>query len=185
MQMIFDNRDFEEMTFKVHGVDNVHEVQSIKEISELDNMPQETILYLAYTYDSKSPVVRRSRDLEERKIRAAKLAGLDQPVALDDDQVVGAIHAMLRYQGSYEWSLITMNEETFYENQKRILSPVEDDKDKDEITALEKKEKLLQFCDQIHSRLKDYKRAFYMGDEKLAEKAERLRFSPEAIAKHV
>jgi len=184
-EMIFDKRDFQDMTFKVNGVKDVTKAEGVKDIDELKELPQETIKYLAYVYDSNSPVVKRSRDLNERKERAAKMAGVDGPVSLDDEKVVSAIHAMLRYQGSYEWSLITMNEETFYENLKRILSPVEDDKDKDEITALEKKEKLLGFCDEIHSRLKDYKRTFYMGDVELQEKSDRIRFSPEAIAKHV
>lgn len=177
------------MTFRISDYEDVFECPSIAAIPELKDLPQKTIQYLVYCYDSGSPIVKRSRDLQERKTKAATMAGIpekdwDGLMSLNDG-LVRAIVAMLKYQKSYEWSLIIMNEETFDEINRRVLVPVEDEKDKDEIGALEKKDKLLEIADRTYQRLRNYKASFYVGDSDLEQKAERIRFSPESIANHV
>lgn len=187
---VFTRAEEKDMTFKLSGVKDAKKCPQVMDIEALHALDSKIIKYLVYCYDANSPLVKRSRGLAERKAKAGEAAGLSEEEflfvsGLGSIALVEAIVAMLKYQMSNEWSLIVINEEAFEEIKKRVLVPVVDDKDKDEISALEKKDKLLQIADSMLQRIRQYKAVFYLGDKELEEAAEEIRFSPESIAKYV
>lgn len=152
------------------------------------------IRYVLALYDPKSPLVKTYPDWAARKVEAARISGydlvkdkktLEDLFTCNDDQILFAIHVYLRrFINDRLWGKIIANEETFWEYQMRLMTPVgKSEKDKDEMTAISVKSKLSEDLDKIGSRVDAYKKEFYLGDEALEQAVEQsFRFSPESIA---
>ena len=81
--------------------------------------------------------------------------------------------------------MIVSNEQTFYEYQQRLLEPVDAEKDKDLLQALQIKSKLMEDCNNINERLDGYYRKLFGEDENVSRSVvKRKRLTPEQIAAH-
>jgi hypothetical protein len=137
-------------------------------------------------------------ELPERKMRAAELAGfergksgsfrknvIDHLFNLENDQILDMVFDYLKHQNNHIWTEIQTTEQSLDEYTKLRLSPVSDDKDKDTLTAAEKKEKLRTFCNAMIKDLKDYYEEFFKDHDDVKESvaAEKKYFRVEDFAK--
>lgn len=160
------------------------------------------VRYILLMYDQNSPLRHHYPDLFKRKQFAADMAGFN----LDKEDVVGLFEfkvktddgyepdenlikvtmRYLKYQNNMVWVMIVSNEQAFFEYNKRVMMPVDGNRDKDILQAVEIKTKIMQSMDDIYQRLQKYNRDLTGGDDKLEEvltKKKRLR--PEEIAANV
>ena len=158
------------------------------------------VMYVVAMYDQQSPLRESFPDLEKRKDEAIRLSGFDRAntdvinsvktltVTSEDgmapfDELLDAISAYLIFQSNRLWTLIVTNEQSFYEYQRRIMAEIGGDADKDALSAVTLKTKLLEAMDDIHKRLERYYNELTGGDNNLAESiSKRKRISPESIA---
>lgn len=183
------------MFFPIHGnkdirrTKNVDLLVSFKHCKVDKKYWDQAKRYVIYLYDSGSPVRPKSTTLHEAKQFAAELAGfdlekdakfLDRVFKNQDDDVLDMIHDVLRSQKNRKWSIICTFEENFYEFQRRALEETADERDKDLLTALEKKGKLLDLMESLDQRLTRLTSEFYEEDEELEEAIRRRSSSPEA-----
>lgn len=148
------------------------------------------IRYIVLLYDKGSPLVRRFSNLDTRKREAATLAGFNpEDPALksykefQDQEFTDMVVEFLIYQNNYTWTMLVSNEQTFYEFQKTLLqesSMIRNDKDK--ISAIASKSKLMEESDKIVERINSYYSQVFVED-KVIESAKRVASSPEEIAK--
>lgn len=155
---------------------------------------ERNIRYVLALYDPKSPLLKSYPDWTARKNQAAQIAGFDlvkesktleQIFSCQDEFILFAIHVFLRkFVNDRLWGKIIANEETFWEYQMRLMTPVANvAKDKDEMNAISVKSKLSDDLDKIGLRVDAYKKEFYVGDESLEQASEQsFRFSPESMA---
>ena len=146
-------------------------------------------------YDVTSPLRQHYPDLSKRKEFAATLAGFD---LMKDDVVslfefrlndepyeplLDMITTYLKYQNNWVWSMIVSNEQAFYEYNRRVMMPVEGNRDKDILQAINIKTQIMVSQDDIYQRLQKYYRELSGGDDKLQEAiTTRKRLRPEQIA---
>lgn len=153
------------------------------------------IRYVVLMYDVSSPLRQHYPDLSKRKEFAASLAGFDlmkdDVVSLFEfrlneephEDLLAMITAYLKYQNNWVWSMIVSNEQAFYEYNQRVMMPVEGNRDKDILQAINIKTQIMESQDQIYQRLQRYYRELSGGDEKLQEAiTTRKRLRPEGIA---
>lgn len=161
--------------------------------------------YVILMYDISSPMRSMYPDLSKRKDFSASVAGYDldkEKVIVDQlksltvdavidgektvaphDVLLDAISAYLKYQNSRLWSMIITNEQSFYEYQRRIMAEIGGEVDKDALSAVTLKTKLLEAMDDIHRRLEKYYNELTGSDKNLEEViTKRRRISPESIA---
>jgi hypothetical protein len=137
---------------------------------------------LMYSQDSilnqKPPI-----DLPERKLKAAELAGfergssgsfrksiVDKLFNLKSNYVLDMVFDYLKHQNNHIWTEICTNEQELDEYTRRRLTPVSDEKDKDEMAALEKKDKFRASCKAIIKDLDEYYSRFFQDHEDVKEK---------------
>lgn len=154
--------------------------------------------YVLMMYDMKSPLREYYPELDKRKQFAASLAGYDldkdDVTALFDfkvksgdediayEELLDLIVKYLKYQNNYVWSMIVSNEQAFYEFNKRVMIPVEGQRDKDILQAVDIKNKLMDAQDVIVQRLQKYLRELTGEDEILEQSiTKRKRLRPENI----
>lgn len=163
------------------------------------------IRYVLLMYDQNSPLRKYYPDVNKRKDFAAAIAGYDadkdiskienlktltENVTTEDGQkivpyeeLLESISTYMTYQNSRLWTMIVTNEQSFYEYQRRIMAEVGGEADKDALSAITIKTKLLEAMDDIHKRLDRYYSELTGGDQDL-ETAIMLkkRLSPESKA---
>lgn len=99
-----------------------------------------------------------------------------------DEQMSEMIVGFLRFQNDLRYSMLESNRQTFYEYQQTLLSPVLMIRnDKDRITALAVKSKLMEDSDAIALRIEKYEQEVYV-DPKAIDHVRKRRSSPESIA---
>jgi|TARA_R110002049_G_scaffold3993_6_gene28987 hypothetical protein len=191
---IFNTEDFRKMIFnpfKVKG--SLHKkYPKMKMFSSFQSADDKMIAYVLYVYDQNTPMKEQFPDLKIRKEQSAILAGFDlvkDNEKLHDmffflsDQLKDMVDEFLRKQNNRIWSMIVSNEQTFFEYQKKLLSPVEGDRDKDILQALQIKSKIMDDLNTINDRLDAYYQKLYGEDQELLKtiKADK-RLTPEFIA---
>lgn len=154
------------------------------------NDKDKVIRYIVLMYDKNSPLPRRFSNLDLRKKEASSLAGFnpDDPnlkayKEFQDQEFTDMVVEFLILQNNYTWTMLVSNEQTFYEFQKTLLqesSMIRNDKDK--ISAIASKAKLMEESDKIVERINAYYKQVFT-EEKLIESAKRIASSPEEIAK--
>ena len=77
------------------------------------------------------------------------------------------VDEFLRKQNNRIWSMIVSNEQTFFEYQTKLLSPVEGERDKDILQALQIKSKIMDDLNTINDRLDSYYMKLYGEDQEL------------------
>jgi len=154
--------------------------------------------YVILMYDVSSPLRQHYPELGKRKEFAASIAGYDlmkdNVVSLFDFKVddepnevlLDIIIKYLKYQNNWVWSMIVSNEQAFYEYNRRVMMPVEGNKDKDILQAINIKTQIMSSQDEIYQRLQKYYRDLSGGDTNLEEAITiKKRLRPEEIAANV
>ena len=151
--------------------------------------------YVLLMYDINSPLRQHYPELGKRKEFAASIAGYDLikdsvlslfDFKIDDEphnDLLDVIMKYLKYQNNWVWSMIVSNEQAFYEYNRRVMMPVEGNKDKDILQAINIKTQIMTSQDEIYQRLQKYYRDLSGGDVDLEEAITiKKRLRPEEIA---
>lgn len=159
--------------------------------------------YVILMYDVNSPLKSHYPELMKRKEHAAAVAGYDlmkedvtplfefRTKTNDDEyepheELLNLTMRYLKYQNNMVWQMIVSNEEAFSEYSRRVMMPVDGNRDKDILQAVEIKTKIMQSMDDIYQRLQRYTKELSGGDDNLEEMiTKRKRVRPEEIAANV
>lgn len=98
------------------------------------------------------------------------------------DALIKSLSSFLAYQNSRLWAMIVTNEQAFYEYQEKVMSSVVLSDDKDALSAISIKTKLLEAMDAIHKRLDIYYSEFTGDDTNVQSAISKKRITSEAIA---
>jgi hypothetical protein len=156
---------------------------------------EKILKYILFLYDPKSPLIKDSRNIKTRKQEAARLAGFDLQKDTDfldslysfknKEAAAKTVLFLKEFIHNRTWSMIVSHEQTFYEYNERLMKPVEDDKEtkeKDIMSTIVLKSKLVQDLKDIHSTLKEYYKEMF-DDDDLRDKVVNTRISPETMAR--
>ena len=155
-----------------------------------DDAEDKLIKYVLYIYDVNTPLKEHFPDLKIRKEQAALLSGYDLKdetlnsiFFFTNSKVLSMVDEFLKKQNNRVWSMIVSNEQTFFEYQTKLLRPVDGDRDKDILQALQIKSKIMDDLNTINERLDSYYMKLYGEDETLLNKIKSdKRLTPEYIA---
>lgn len=188
------DKEYSRMEFDPTVKKNIQSVYpKLKEI--VGSGDDKMVRYVILMYDVSSPLRQHYPELGKRKEFAASIAGYDlmkdNVVSLFDfkideepnEELLDMIIKYLKYQNNWVWSMIVSNEQAFYEYNRRVMMPVEGNKDKDILQAINIKTQIMSSQDEIYQRLQKYYRDLSGGDDKLEEAiTTRKRLRPEEIA---
>jgi hypothetical protein len=196
---MIDAREYQSMEFNpMCKKDMMVEYPKLKEIMKGEGTDRE-VRYLILMYDANSPLKKHYPDLVKRKQFAASLAGYDMMIekmdtlfdfkgdmGIPDDRLLNLVISYLKYQNNWVWTMIVSNEQAFYEYNKRVMMPVDGERDKDILQAITIKTQIMTAQDEIYQRLRRYYKDLTGGDENLDELImTNKRLRPEDIAKNV
>jgi len=196
---MIDTREYQSMEFNpMCKKDMMVEYPKLKEIMKGEGTDRE-IRYLILMYDVHSPLKKHYPDLVKRKQFAASLAGYDlmkekmeglfdfkNDLGIPNDSLLNVVISYLKYQNNWVWTMIVSNEQAFYEYNKRVMMPVDGERDKDILQAITIKTQIMAAQDDIYQRLRRYYKDLTGGDENLDELImTNKRLRPEDIAKNV
>lgn len=169
------------------------EYPKLKEI--VGSVDDKMIRYVILMYDVKSPIRKHYPELGKRKEFAASIAGYDlvkdDVVALFDfkineepyEELLDMIIKYLKYQNNWVWTMIVSNEQAFFEYNRRVMMPVDGNRDKDILQAINIKTQVMTSQDEIYQRLQRYYRELSGGDSNLEDAIIiRKRLRPEEVA---
>tara|TARA_R110002050_G_scaffold261364_1_gene401324 strand:- start:736 stop:1332 length:597 start_codon:yes stop_codon:yes gene_type:complete len=191
---VFNKEDFNKMIFNPFITKGLikNKYPKIKMFKTFNKASESLVKYVLYMYDQNTPLKEQFPDLKIRKEQAAILSGFD--LVKDNEklhdmffflstQLIDMVDEFLRKQNNRIWSMIVSNEQTFFEYQTKLLSPVEGDRDKDILQALQIKSKIMDDLNTINDRLDSYYMKLYGEDQELLKviKADK-RLTPEFIA---
>jgi len=178
--VMIDEKEYKKMEFDPTVKKNMTVVYpKLKEIvgTEDDKM----LRYVLLMYDINSPLRQHYPELGKRKEFAASIAGYDlmkdNVVSLFDfkindepyEELLDIIMKYLKYQNNWVWSMIVSNEQAFFEYNRRVMMPVEGNRDKDILQAINIKTQIMTSQDEIYQRLQKYYRDLSGGDVDLEE----------------
>lgn len=191
---IFSDSDFDKMFFNPYKVKGSlkKKYPKLKMFKTFQGSDEKLIKYVLYVYDYNTPLKEYYPDLKIRKEEAARLAGYDLDKEKDflyeiffftNLKLLEMVDEFLKKQNNRVWSMIVSNEQTFFEYQTKLLRPVDGDKDKDILQALQIKSKIMDDLNTINERLETYYMKLYGEDDVLLTtiKADK-RLTPEFIA---
>ncbi len=193
------------------GIEHVHtkvldkypQLKSIKSFTEYKGISKggldsdKVIRYIIILYSEDSPLSKKPLPpLEERKYRAADLAGfkrdkktddfneniVEQLFLLGDDEVIDMAMGYLQYLHSDLWIEINIIAQELEEYRRIRITPVNADADKDLLTAIEKKDKLRVSSGNMVKQLKEYTDIFYGDSLDLKSKSQKKRSTLESRA---
>lgn len=194
---LFQDKDFAQLRYNVFSTPNPRELRGLAKklpsVKRLDAREDgdKLLKYVMLMYDKNSPAVQFWQDAGLRKKECAILAGYDlktDKAVLDglfdfvDRDLQEIAIEFLKDQYNLWWAMIVSNEQTFYEYQKTIMTDVVSyNTDKDKLSAIIIKTKLMEDSDKIVERLQGYyTKVFGDGEEKrIATKS----YTPESIAR--
>jgi hypothetical protein len=194
---MFTKKDFQNLQFNaLSELELLKEYAALKEIvraeildePELDKLLRYTIMIC----EPKSVLVLSERDLNFRKSMAADLAGLPkdeeyrQEVYCYTNEIALelTIKYLTRFAKSKEYAAIVALENSYWENIKLLLKPIDDTngvKDKDILDAVQKKSAIKSEIDADLKRIENYYSSFFGEDKELINKKERI--TPENVRK--
>ncbi len=197
---IFKAQDFQGLKFNIYrhkNTDNLLEKEPllktlagfslVKDHEHRDKL----IRYVIYLYDKSSPFIQGFQDIAERKRQVAIASGFDinkdivilrELYEFQFEPLFYMVSDLCKEIGSNYWRLILLNEQTFYEYERVLMTEVDKvESDKEKLTAVAIKPKLLEECDRIVTRLEDYYKKVFT-DPDLIDKVKRNDWRPESIA---
>tara|TARA_R100000458_G_C8268123_1_gene242980 strand:+ start:1038 stop:1634 length:597 start_codon:yes stop_codon:yes gene_type:complete len=191
---VFSKEDFNKMLFNPYSIKGSvkKKYPKLKMFKTFLSSDDKMIKYVLFMYDFNTPLKEQFPDLKIRKEEAAQMSGYD----LEDDKellkgmffftnekLLSMVDEYLKKQNNRIWSMIVSNEQTFFEYQTKLLSPVDGDRDKDVLQALQIKSKIMDDLNTINERLDSYYMKLYGEDETLLLKIKSdKRLTPEFIA---
>lgn len=188
---MYRSSDFSGMYFKVHGLTTLDGVEALSEVPAFEQVRNErvkTIKYFCYLYDAGSPILKRVRDIDKRRQKAAELAGFGP----EDAQYVNTLNRlsvqryrdivlqMLRAQHNRTFSTIVMSEVLFDECMQKINQIVEMDKDTDALRAMKSKFDIIKHMNDLDEEISQLEAKVFMGDDQ----AERVVRESGALTPH-
>jgi len=174
-----------------------------------ENPDDKAIRYIILMYDQKSPLRSSHPGPDSRRMAAAMAAGYDTSdedlmeqlatftqkevregksgsgvgVSVPWTEMLDMVSNYLRFRSSRLWTLIVSNEQSFYEYQRKVMTEVTMEVDKDALAAVNVKTKLLESMDEMHRRLDKYYSDLTGGDKSLEDSLIKKRAStPESQA---
>jgi len=192
--VMIDEREYKKMEFDP----TVKKIMTVAypKLKEIVGTEDDKMLrYVLLMYDINSPLRQHYPELGKRKEFAAAIAGYDLmkdnvvslfDFKIDDEphnDLLDVIMKYLKYQNNWVWSMIVSNEQAFYEYNRRVMMPVEGNRDKDILQAINIKTQIMTSQDEIYQRLQKYYRDLSGGDVDLEEAITiKKRLRPEEIA---
>lgn len=191
---MIDEREYKRMEFDPTVKKSLTAVYpKLKEI--VGSGDDKMLRYVILMYDVSSPLRQHYPELGKRKEFAASIAGYDLmkddvtslfDFKLNDEpyeELIDMIMKYLKYQNNWVWTMIVSNEQAFFEYNKRVMMPVEGNRDKDILQAINIKTQIMTSQDEIYQRLQKYYRDLSGGDDSLQDAITiRKRLRPEEIA---
>lgn len=196
---MIDEKEYSRMEFSPVVKKNLTVVYpKLKDI--VGSVDDKQLRYVLLMYDQNSPLRNHYPDLSKRKEFAASIAGYDlmkddvtmlfdfkqkndEDEYVPNEELLAVIMKYLKYQNSWVWSMIVSNEQAFYEYNMRVMMPVEGNKDKDILQAINIKTQIMTSQDEIYQRLQKYYKDLSGGDAQLEDAiVKRKRVRPEDIA---
>jgi hypothetical protein len=194
-------KEYSKMEFNptVKGIMTVQYPKLKKILGDVDDR---MMRYVILMYDVSSPLRQHYPELGKRKEFAASISGYDMTkddvtclfdfkVKVNDEyepyeELLDLIIKYLKYQNNWVWTMIISNEQAFFEYNKRVMMPVEGNRDKDILQAINIKTQIMTSQDEIYQRLQKYYKDLSGGDSTLEEAITiRKRLRPEEIAANV
>lgn len=191
--MAYTHEQFKNCRFNPFEKDLLEKYPELKSVQPKCKNSENIMRYILFMYDPKSPLIRDIRNIKARKQEAAKLSGfdlekdtefLDTLYGFTDDKILkSTVRFLIEFIHDRVWSMIVSLEQTFYEYNERLLKPVEstDTKEKDMMSTIVLKSKLIQDLKEIHNLLKEYYKEIFEDDE-LREKIVN-KITPESMAR--
>lgn len=186
----------------------------LKEI--VGDVNDKLLRYVILMYDMNSPLKEKYPSLSQRKDFAASMAGYNLEkddidslrtmtktiktpkfndkgeqygfnVSIEPfEEMLDVVLRLVVYQNNRLWAMIITNEQAFYEYQRRVMAEIGGDADKDALSAITIKTKIMEAMDDIDKRLDGYYKRLTSGDTDLEEViTKRKRLRPEEIAQNV
>lgn len=195
---MFSDSDFKNLTFRIKEAKTGTLPKALPEIKNIPswwdcdrNDKDKVIRYIVLMYDKNSPLVKQYPNLEIRKNSALALAGfvtgdpsLEVYKEFKDDDFADMVIDFLKFQNDYIWMMLCSNEQTFFEFQKTLMleaAMIRNDKDK--ISAISAKAKLMEESDNIVNRIINYRKQIFSEDVIIEKSSKRVASSPEEMAK--
>jgi hypothetical protein len=184
--MRFDVCSVEEGQDVLHHISELRRIESFAEYpgtpgGELNRdlvVKYVVILYSLDSFLNVKPVT----VLEERKLMAADAAGFKRNKNNDFDveiqeklfnlrslHVLNMIVDFLKFQNRYLWTSIVSTEQALYESTKIIMTPVSDDKDKDNVTSMKSKLQLIPLNQETKKTLDALYHEFFTDNTDVKE----------------
>ncbi len=208
-KLVIPTAEYAAMEFNPLGKKDIY--MSYPRLESLMGMIDESfddrhVRYILLVYDKKSPLTKYYPNLKRRKEFAADIAGFDiesaeinnlydfiteetiiedekeRQITVPNDKMITALSSYLSYQDSRLWAMIVTNEQAFYEYQEKVMSSVTNTDDRDALSAISIKTKLLEAMDDIHKRLDAYYSEFTGDDKALQSGLSKKRITAESIA---
>lgn len=164
-----------------------------KLVSRYGEQPcKQALSFIEDVYNPGSDMVKKYPDLKNRKTAAMKKCGLlkdrSANMAIIDALMTGCDELLnifivdrCRWFQNRIWTMIVSNEQTFYEYEKILLSPVTE-QGNDLLKGAELKGKLMDQMHSISERLEVYYKQMFPDDDALRKATETRVLNPEAVA---
>lgn len=196
---MFDDKDFDGMYFNIHNK-NLEEEPRLEKLTYLKMLNKNTEIatrYFCYAYDINSPLVKKVKNVMDRRHMAAELAGFDltnkSDIAKADQYIhlvapiyVKIVQQMLAEMKHLEYTLLVTQESFFMELASKVLDPIKNVKDdKALIDATSVKDKLSESMKKTLDRINALRKEIYVDNDLIEKIKESDRYSPEDLAEMI
>jgi len=193
---MFEDKDFEDMYYNIHKKDLPEEprLQKLTYLRQLSKNTEIATRYFCYAYDIGSPLVKRIKNVMDRRHMAAELAGFDlndkvdskkaeQYILLVSPIYVKIVQQMLSEMKHLEYTLLVTQESFFMELAGKVLDPIKNVKDdKALIDATSVKDKLSESMKKTLDRINALRKEIYVDNDLIDKIKDSERYSPEDLA---
>lgn len=193
---MFEDKEFEDMYFNIHKKDisDEHRLTKVTHLNKLGRNKEAATRYFCYAYDINSPLVRKVKNVMDRRHMAAELAGFDlskredmsraeQYINLAAPLYVKIVQQMLSEMKHLEYTLLVTQESFFMELASKVLDPIKNVKDdKALIDATSVKDKLSESMKKTLDRINALRKEIYVDNDLIEKIKESDRYSPEDLA---
>lgn len=195
---MFEDKEFDNMYFKIHNCDVKSEprLAKITYMKRLKNYDQ-AVKFFCYAYDVGSPLVKKIKNVMDRRHMAAELAGFnledpqdfkraEQYILLTSPLFVTIVQQMLAEMKHLEYTLLVTQESFFMELAGKVLDPIKNVKDdKALIDATSVKDKLSESMKKALDRINALRKEIYVDNDLIDKIKESERYSPEDLAEMI
>lgn len=195
---MFEDKEFDNMYFKIHNCDVKSEprLAKITYMKRLKNYEQ-AVRFFCYAYDVGSPLVKKIKNVMDRRHMAAELAGFnledtvdfkraEQYILLTSPLFVTIVQQMLAEMKHLEYTMLVTQESFFMELAGKVLDPIKNVKDdKALIDATSVKDKLSESMKKALDRINALRKEIYVDNDLIEKIKDSERYSPEDLAEMI